>query len=426
MEYFQVLLPLAIILVISKIFGKICVRIGIPQVIGLIAAGILVSVVEYIPGPMQDFFASGSPALTGLGFFAKIGVVLIMFNAGLDINVKQIKSVGLPATIITLAGVFVPMILGFIAACLIRNGTMIGLTHDQYFTNLFYGVIMTATSVSVTVATLQELGKLTSKVGTTVVTAAILDDIVGIIVLSVVIGMSGKEDGEAESPWIVLLKTVLFFIAAVFVGWLARKIFAAVERKFPHHRLLPVMSVALCFFFAYAAEKVFGVADITGAFVAGMVLSSNPEANYIERRSEIMGYMMFTPVFFANIAIANKFSLPDMNMLIFGLVFVVVALLGKVIGCGGTALLCKYSKKDSFRVGIGMMARAEVALVCAQKGVDAGLIHADIMPFILLLIVVSSLVTPILLKASYKEDKKKIDMAAAAVLAENAAKKKEN
>ena len=186
------------------------------------------------------------------------------------------------------------------------------------------------------------------------------------------------------------------------------------------------MSVALCFFFAYAAEKVFGVADITGAFVAGMVLSSNPEANYIERRSEIMGYMMFTPVFFANIAIANKFSLPDMNMLIFGLVFVVVALLGKVIGCGGTALLCKYSKKDSFRVGIGMMARAEVALVCAQKGVDAGLIHADIMPFILLLIVVSSLVTPILLKASYKEDKKKIDMAAAAVLAENAAKKKEN
>ena len=401
MEYFQVLLPLAIILVISKIFGKICVRIGIPQVIGLIAAGILVSVVEYIPGPMQDFFASGSPALTGLGFFAKIGVVLIMFNAGLDINVKQIKSVGLPAT-------------------------MIGLTHDQYFTNLFYGVIMTATSVSVTVATLQELGKLTSKVGTTVVTAAILDDIVGIIVLSVVIGMSGKEGGEAENPWIVLLKTVLFFIAAVLVGWLARKIFAAVERNFPHHRLLPVMSVALCFFFAYAAEKVFGVADITGAFVAGMVLSSNPEANYIERRSEIMGYMMFTPVFFANIAIANKFSLPDMNMLIFGLVFVVVALLGKVIGCGGTALLCKYSKKDSFRVGIGMMARAEVALVCAQKGVDAGLIHADIMPFIILLIVVSSLVTPILLKASYKEDKKKIDMAAAAVLAENAAKKKEN
>lgn len=419
MEYFQVLLPLAIILVISKIFGKICVRIGIPQVIGLIAAGILVSVVEYIPGPMQDFFASGSPALTGLGFFAKIGVVLIMFNAGLDINVKQIKSVGLPATIITMAGVFVPMILGFITACLIRNGTLFGLTHDEYFTNLFYGVIMTATSVSVTVATLQELGKLTSKVGTTVVTAAILDDIVGIIVLSVVIGMSGKESGgETESPWIVLLKTVLFFVAAILVGWLARKIFGAVERKFPHHRLLPVLSVALCFFFAYAAEKFFGVADITGAFVAGMVLSSNPEANYIERRSEIMGYMMFTPVFFANIAIANKFSLPDMNMLIFGLAFVVVALLGKVIGCGGTALLCKYNKKDAFRVGIGMMARAEVALVCAQKGVDAGLIHADIMPFILLLIVVSSLVTPLLLKASYKEDKKKIDMAAATVLAE--------
>lgn len=422
MEYFQVLLPLAAILVISKIFGKICVRLGIPQVIGLIVAGILVSVVEYIPG--QTFLTDGSPAMVGLGFFAKIGVVLIMFNAGLDINIRQIRSVGLPATAITLAGVFVPMIMGFVTACLIRNGALTGLTHDQYFTNLFYGVIMTATSVSVTVATLQELGKLNSKIGSTVVTAAILDDIVGIIVLSVVIGMSGKEGGQTENPWIVLMKTVLFFVAAVLVGWAARKLFAIVERKYPHHRLLPVMSVALCFFFAYAAEAFFGVADITGAFVAGMVLSSNPEANYIERRSEIMGYMMFTPVFFANIAIANKFRLPDMNMLIFGLAFVVIAMLGKVIGCGGTALLCKYDKKDAFRVGIGMMARAEVALVCVQKGVDSGLIHSDIMPFILLLIVVSSLLTPLFLKISYKEDKKKIDMAAATVLAENTAKKK--
>ncbi len=422
MEYFQVLLPLAAILVISKIFGKICVRLGIPQVIGLIVAGILVSVVEYIPG--QTFLTDGSPAMVGLGFFAKIGVVLIMFNAGLDINIRQIRSVGLPATAITLAGVFVPMIMGFVTACLIRNGALTGLSHDQYFTNLFYGVIMTATSVSVTVATLQELGKLNSKIGSTVVTAAILDDIVGIIVLSVVIGMSGKEGGQTENPWIVLMKTVLFFVAAVLVGWAARKLFAIVERKYPHHRLLPVMSVALCFFFAYAAEAFFGVADITGAFVAGMVLSSNPEANYIERRSEIMGYMMFTPVFFANIVIANKFRLPDMNMLIFGLAFVVIAMLGKVIGCGGTALLCKYDKKDAFRVGIGMMARAEVALVCAQKGVDSGLIHPDIMPFILLLIVVSSLLTPLFLKISYKEDKKKIDMAAATVLAENTAKKK--
>ena len=295
MEYFQVLLPLAAILVISKIFGKICVRLGIPQVIGLIVAGILVSVVEYIPG--QTFLTDGSPAMVGLGFFAKIGVVLIMFNAGLDINIRQIRSVGLPATAITLAGVFVPMIMGFVTACLIRNGALTGLSHDQYFTNLFYGVIMTATSVSVTVATLQELGKLNSKIGSTVVTAAILDDIVGIIVLSVVIGMSGKEGGQTENPWIVLMKTVLFFVAAVLVGWAARKLFAIVERKYPHHRLLPVMSVALCFFFAYAAEAFFGVADITGAFVAGMVLSSNPEANYIERRSEIMGYMMFTPVF---------------------------------------------------------------------------------------------------------------------------------
>ena len=133
MEYFQVLLPLAAILVISKIFGKICVRLGIPQVIGLIVAGILVSVVEYIPG--QTFLTDGSPAMVGLGFFAKIGVVLIMFNAGLDINIRQIRSVGLPATAITLAGVFVPMIMGFVTAGLIRNGAVPGLTHEQEVPN---------------------------------------------------------------------------------------------------------------------------------------------------------------------------------------------------------------------------------------------------------------------------------------------------
>ena len=395
MDYYVVLLPLGIILVVSKLLSKVCRKINLPQVIGMLLAGVLIGVLNYIP-TVGEFVLSPT-AVTGLGFFAKIGVILIMFAAGLDIDIKQIRVIGVPAILITMVGVAVPMVLGFGVAqlCMPQNGIA---------ANLFYGSILTATSVSVTVATLQELGRLNSKVGSTVVAAAILDDIIGIIVLSVVSSLGGTSSvGQSDVLW-VLIKTVLFFIAAIVVGLGASKLFTWIEKKFPHHRLLPILSVALCFLFAYSSEMIFGIADITGAFVAGLVLSVNPEHSYIERRSDIMSYMIFTPVFFANIGITTQITSIDSGMILFGLLFVVAGLVGKVVGCGGTALLCRYGLKDSFRVGIGMMARAEVALVCAQKGVEIGMISSSIMPFIVVLIILSSFVTPLLMRASYKKE----------------------
>lgn len=395
MDYYVVLLPLGIILVVSKLLSKVCRKINLPQVIGMLLAGVLIGVLNYIP-TVGEFVLSPT-AVTGLGFFAKIGVILIMFAAGLDIDIKQIRVIGVPAILITMVGVAVPMVLGFGVAqlCMPQNGIA---------ANLFYGSILTATSVSVTVATLQELGRLNSKVGSTVVAAAILDDIIGIIVLSVVSSLGGTSSaGQSDVLW-VLIKTVLFFIAAIVVGLGASKLFTWIEKKFPHHRLLPILSVALCFLFAYSSEMIFGIADITGAFVAGLVLSVNPEHSYIERRSDIMSYMIFTPVFFANIGITTQITSIDSGMILFGLLFIVAGLVGKVVGCGGTALLCRYGLKDSFRVGIGMMARAEVALVCAQKGVEIGMISSSIMPFIVVLIILSSFVTPILMRASYKKE----------------------
>ena len=389
------LLPLGIILVVSKLLSKFCRKVNLPQVIGMLLAGVLIGVLNYIP-TVGEFVLSPT-AVTGLGFFAKIGVILIMFAAGLDIDIKQIRVIGVPAILITMVGVAVPMVLGFGVAqlCMPQNGIA---------ANLFYGSILTATSVSVTVATLQELGRLNSKVGSTVVAAAILDDIIGIIVLSVVSSLGGTSSaGQSDVLW-VIIKTVLFFIAAIVVGLGASKLFTWIEKKFPHHRLLPILSVALCFLFAYSSEMIFGIADITGAFVAGLVLSVNPEHSYIERRSDIMSYMIFTPVFFANIGITTQITSIDSGMILFGLLFVVAGLVGKVVGCGGTALLCRYGLKDSFRVGIGMMARAEVALVCAQKGVEIGMISSSIMPFIVVLIILSSFVTPILMRASYKKE----------------------
>ncbi len=394
LNYYHVLLALAIILILSKFLTAICKKIGLPQVVGMLVAGLLVSLIKLIPNQI----ILDASSLSGLGFIAKIGVILIMFSAGLETNVNQIKAVGIPAVIITMFGVIVPMALGFVVATLF-NGGFENIAQNVY-SNLFYGVILTATSVSVTVSTLKELGKLSGKVGSTIVSAAILDDIIGIIVLSLVLSLSSS--GSASDAVFVLVKTVLFFIAAFTIGTLIKKIFDLLDKKYFHHRRIPIWSIAVCFFFSYAAEKFFGVADITGAFVAGLTLAKNKDAEYIDRKSDILSYMIFTPVFFANIGINTSFSGINSTFVWFGLAYVLTALVSKVIGCGGSALLFRYSLKDSFRVGLGMMARAEVMLVCAQKGVEHGLIHTEIMPFVVLIIIVSSFVTPILLKLSYR------------------------
>ncbi len=390
MEYFEMLLPLSLILCFSKLLSKLCEKLHLPQVVGLLLAGVLLGVVHNLTGQA----VISDDAIAGLGFIAKIGVILIMFSAGLETDVRQIRAVGLPAVVITLAGVAVPMGLGFLVAW-----GFAGFDPSTVVRSLFYGCILTATSVSVTVASLRELGKLQGKVGSTIVAAAILDDIIGVVVLSFIVSL-GSEDG-GESPWMVLLRTGLFFVFAAALGLALRWVFRRLSEHMNHHRTIPIMGFAACFFFAYASERWFGVADITGAFFAGLVLSSNRDAAYIDRRSDIMSYMVFGPVFFANIGITADFSGLNLASLAFGACFILAGIVGKVLGCGLAARLCGYSARDSLRVGVGMVVRAEVALICAQRGVDSGIIDASILPFVLVLIILTSFLAPVVLKISY-------------------------
>ena len=276
--------------------------------------------------------------------------------------------------------------------------------------NIFYGVILTATSVSVTVATLKELGKLNSKIGTAIVSAAILDDILGVIVLSVVISLNQALTSASSNLTIDILivfgKTIGFFIFAIVLGIAFRYIFKMLSQKYGHHRRLPIFGIAIAFFFSYAAEEWFSIADITGAFFAGLMLSGGKDSEYIERRTDIASYMLFTPVFFAKVGLTSlsSFSQIDSTFIIFGFLFIIAGILGKILGCGVGAKLTKNSWKDSYRCGLGMMCRAEVCLICANKGISAGIISASIQPFILCLILITSFVTPVLLKQSYKNE----------------------
>lgn len=400
-EAFEILLPLAMILVCSKLLSILARKLGMPQVMGLLLTGVLLGVITLIPN--QGIFTESS--MEGIAFIAEIGVILIMFSAGLETDLKQIKETGLASSIITVLGVVVPMGLGFLVAFVLPGDIS---DPNILFRNLFYGVILTATSVSVTIATLKELGKLNSKIGTAIVSAAILDDIIGVVILSIIISLHGAVinggDNVGMEIGLVIGKTFLFFICAIGLGILVRMLFKKMSQKYDHHRRIPIFAIAVAFFYSYAAEKFFGIADITGAFIAGLMLSGGKDSHYIERRADITSYLLFTPVFFAKVGLTSlsSFASIDLSFLLFGLLFIVAGIAGKFIGCGVGAKMCKFDMKDSIRCGVGMMCRAEVCLICAQKGIDAGIISSSIQPFILILILITSFITPIVLKNSYK------------------------
>ncbi len=402
MQAFELLLPLALILLLAKLMGLGAHKCGVPAVIGMLLAGVLIGLLRYIPWDFLQTAFFGEQVDFVIGVMSKIGVVLIMFSTGLGTDLKKLKQTGAASIVITVLGVVVPMGLGALVAFLFTDGGLLSY--------LFYGAILTATSVSVTVAVLKELGKLDSKVGTSIVAAAVVDDVIGIVILSVLTGFSS---GGENAGWdwfnpnagLVAIKIVLFFIVAIALGVGLRKLFDLMERRAPHNRRVPIISLAACFIYAYGAEKLFGVADITGAYVAGILLGGTlSETPYVESKVDTMGYLFFSPIFFASIGMNLRFNGITPSFLAFGFVFVAVALLGKFIGCGVGARLCKFSAADSVRVGLGMMVRAEVVLICTERGVSAGLVSEAIYPFVFLIILLSSILTPILLKWSYRKE----------------------
>ena len=397
MESFEVLRDLAIILLFAKFFGIVARKCKAPQVVGQIIAGLLV-------GPCVLGWINQTEFITQL---AEIGVIILMFEVGLESDLKELIKTGPVAFLIACAGVFVPLVFG--ALLYMGFYGMAPWGSDNFYKAVFMGTIMTATSVSITVASLQELGKIKSKVGTTIVSAAIIDDVIGIIVLTFVIGFKDPD----SNPGMVVLKTIAFFIVAIVGGFVVYKIFATLDKRYPHTRRIPIVSLAFCFALSYIAEKYFGIADITGAYIAGVVLCSLSDNEYIERKIDVSSYMLFGPVFFTSIGLKTSFDAMDAKLFAFCICFVIVALLAKIVGCGFISKICRYNFSDSFKIGVGMMTRGEVALIVAQKGLATGLLTADYFTAVILLILVSSIATPIILKLLYAKDEGKASAEAA-------------
>lgn len=415
-----ILFELAIVLLTTKFFGIILKKLGLPQVLGALLAGVLIGILNLLVSKIDSrlFIVDSNSVI--ISTLSTIGVNLIMFSAGMETNIKEIKKNGVASVIITSLGVIVPFIVGFLVSWILPDRLFnqeISIMKQRFF----FGVILTATSVGITVAVLKELNVLHGKVGASIVTAAILDDIIGIIILAVFtanttsfsIGKAFLElfTENPNSTLITILNVILFFAVAIGVGFLVHFIFKKMSDRFPHTRRLSIFSLAICFLYAAMAEAFFGVAAITGSFMAGMMIANMKESHYVERRIDMSAYMLFSPIFFANIGISLDYNQIGsmfkgdnvVYIVLFCLAFVIFGMAAKFVGCGLGAKMCKYSWQESCKVGIGMMVRGEVCLIVANTGRDMGLISEEYYPAIILLIIVSSILTPLFLKMLYKK-----------------------
>ena len=301
MESYLVFKDLAIIVIFAKLFGIVARKLKAPQVVGEIIAGLLIgpSVLGFVN--LTDFISQ----------MAEIGVILLMFSAGLETNLHDLIKTGFKATLIACAGVFVPLAGGTVLYSMFYGWSAVGTT--DFFKAVFIGVILTATSVSITVQALREMGRLKGLIGTTILSAAIIDDVIGIIVLTVVIGLKDASSNAGS----VILSTALFFVFAIGVGFVIYKIFKILDARYPHTRRIPIMGLALCLAMAYVAEKYFGIADITGAYVAGIILCNLRDSEYISEKMDINSYMLFGPIFFASIGLKTDISDLNASVLLF-------------------------------------------------------------------------------------------------------------
>lgn len=390
MESYSFLLFLAIILISTKVLGLFSRKIHMPAVVGALAAGVILG-----PSCLGMITLDGSTGVF-LEEMAEIGVILLMFNAGLETDLSELKKNGVASLVTALIGVIIPLVGGFLGYAMFFHTDFTDYT--ECLKAIFVGVVLTATSVSITVETLRELGRLKGKVGTTILGAAVIDDVVGIIVLTIVTSLKDT----SVSPISVIVKILLYFVFIGVVTFCLMKIRRFVEMQDEKRRVV-ILSVAFCFIMAYVSEQFFGIADITGAYFAGLMLCSLKVGPYIARRCEIPSYLIFSPVFFASVGL--KVALGGMNasIWIFSALLLVIAILTKVIGCGFGAKICKCTNMEAVQIGIGMISRGEVALIVAQKGYSCGLLNDVLFAPIVLVVIVTTLLTPILLKAVMKD-----------------------
>lgn len=413
MDY-KFLLDIAIILASTKILGLFTKKVNMPQVVGALLAGVIL-------GPACVGVLTETDMIQNM---AELGVIVLMFCAGMETDIEELKRSGKASFVIALLGVIVPLVVGGGVAYLFINNGYIDtsdVTSSVFLQSVFIGVILTATSVSITVETLKELGKLKTKSGNAILGAAIIDDILGIIALTIVTSLADTSVNIA----VVLFKIVLFFVFCGVVGvivYYAFKKWCEISGKGMHRHA--IIAFVICLVMAFCAEHFFGVADITGAFFAGVIISMTQKDQFIASKFDVVAYMFLSPIFFASIGLkvdGNAITHMGGMIVLYTVLLTIVAVLTKIVGCGLGAKVCGYKNYQCLRIGVGMISRGEVALIVANKGIEAGLMSASIVAPVIIVVIVTTIITPIILKPVFmiKGPKGGADVPAESKLVEN-------
>ncbi|WP_179394395.1 cation:proton antiporter [Lacticaseibacillus absianus] len=369
---------LALILLTTLLLSQLSLKLGVPAVIGQLLAGLLLG-----------------PALLGwvqptdmVSEFAEIGVIVLMFIAGLESDLTLLRRYFRPGVMVAVIGVIVPV------AVIFAFSELWGFS---FVAAAFLGITFAATSVSISVEVLKELNALDSRSGATILGAAVVDDILTVIILSVAVGVFGTGASVTDAPlWLTLVEQVAYFgVIYLVVKWAATFLMHLAERLIPAASVT-IMSLLLCLGMAYLADF-FGLSAVIGAFFAGVGISQTPYRREVDHALEAIGYAVFIPVFFVSIGLNMRFTglFQDLGFIV---ILTVLALLTKWLGCGAGAKLAGMDWTDAHIIGSGMVSRGEMALIVAQIGFDAQLLHRDFYSSVILVIILTTLIAPFMLK----------------------------
>lgn len=392
-HFVQLLLLLSAVVASVKACGVLSARLRQPAVFGELMAGLLL-------GPtflnILAWRVFPDPGLHGtLRDFAEVGVLLLMFLAGLETELEQLRRVGRAALLGAAGGVALPFLGGW--------GLASAFGYNR-FESVFIGTVLTATSVSISVQTLLELGRLQSREGMTILAAAVIDDVMGVLVLSFVVALGGAQVGGGAAPGpavlVVLGKMALFFLAVLLVGRHFERL-ARWSAGFQAHQGLFTFALLALFLYAWAAEAVGGVAAITGAYVAGLLLGQTTYRDFIVERLKVFAYSLFVPLFLASIGLEANARAVERELAFAALVSL-VAVATKAVGCWAGARLAGYTSGESLRFGVGMVSRGEVALIVSTIGLERGVIGRDVFSVMVVMTLVTTLVTPVLLRWAFR------------------------
>ncbi len=394
-ELLNFLLAVAIILIAAKASGYVSVRLGQPSVLGELLVGLLLGPTVLNMLSSVTWFAEDAHLTESLTLFAEIGVLLLMFLAGLELDLKDLLRSGRVAALAGTLGVIVPLAGGYFTALLFGLGSTEA---------VFVGLALSATSVSISAQTLMELGVLRSKVGLGLLGAAVFDDVLVVLLLSaatVIFGVGGG--GGSGSLVLILVRMVIFLVGATAVGFFILPPLLRRVSDLPISQIVTVFGLVTCLLFAWASEALGGVAAITGAFMAGLFLARSPLVGRIEEGISAMAYGFFVPIFLVNIGLQADLRAVSGSLWIFAIVLTLVAIITKIVGSGGGALLAGFNRRDSLRLGIGMVSRGEVGLIVASVALSERVIQRESFSVLVFMIIMATVITPLMLRLAYRE-----------------------